>query len=1117
MFLRILKLGSVFCLILYVGIAVANLEQQLAEIFLGLPQVRAGLYVQVNCKNGRLLAELVRGKGNLAHGLALEQAVVNEAREYLREQKLYGQATIEKLTSTYLPYADNLVNLIIVSNTTEVLAAGISFQEILRVVCPEGVVILEGSFSEQQIEAALDGIRIEGHSFISGAGVWTKVIKSRPEGMAEWTHAGYDASNTAVSPDETLGPLSGLQWLAGPHTSFASKQGTIAAVTSKGRIFYVTRNDASSVTMSKEATRECLFLVARDAYNGLRLWSKPYSLGRVFRVPDVYNNSRMVASGERLYLILDNGDVVALEADTGNLVRTYEQRTSPAKIMVHNDRLIVVDNGLRVYDLETGAIKWQKALGIRDAVVGAGRIFALTHGGTLYFFNFETGREESPSVSVSGGNFFFYRAGVLVFARGAQSGSFDVYSSEDGAKLWDKTGIRDWPLRKGIYFADGLIWYYSGGYSIGCNPRSGVVERRIRSGLSHTCSRGLHLERYIIYHRPLHFIDRRTGELHEFPGNRGACIVDCVPANGLLYTMPTKCHCVDGLRGFLALSSFTRRNTLETPRLQKGSITIDNFPEDTPHKDGDWPGFRQDSHRSCYLKTKVSPFFQFLWEEQLSNSIFSKTLQSDWKSSPLGGDILTQPVIANGLVFVSLVYEHRIVALDIETREEKWSYTAGGLLDTPPTIYKGLCLFGSADGYVYCLLAETGQLVWKYRVAPFDIRIIAYGQIESKWPVVGGVVVENDVAYAIAGRSEPTDSGIYLQAINILTGDMLAEKRYNSGDRVCGMLVSNGLRVGPVNVRESDWMSLIGATGSTRLNYLRSLGCINRVLDREWEMPAAKERYRNRTHRQLREFLIRYGLLDKFSQAEGQIVTGCPNGEQAFAYQAIIPRPSNDPGWNGGYYSECKQGQLVGWKESGESWRIDLPEKYQIESMAFTDEVLFISGVCDMYQPEGKGFLWSVSTETGGVMDKVELTVAPVSDGLAIAGGKVFISTRDGKIICFKTTGTVIEAPKKEIIKSELYQSYPSISLTGCHIPYSVGGSKGASSEVIIRIYNILGKKIRELNLGLKPSGRYLSINRAAYWDGRDALGVKVSSGMYLCELVLDGKTVGVKKSLTLK
>ena len=64
-------------------------------------------------------------------------------------------------------------------------------------------------------------------------------------------------------------------------------------------------------------------------------------------------------------------------------------------------------------------------------------------------------------------------------------------------------------------------------------------------------------------------------------------------------------------------------------------------------------------------------------------------------------------------------------------------------------------LFGSADGYVYCLRASDGELVWRFRGAPRDERLVAFEQLESLWPVHGTVLVQDGAAYFAAGLSRP--------------------------------------------------------------------------------------------------------------------------------------------------------------------------------------------------------------------------------------------------------------------------------------------------------------------------------------------------------------------------
>jgi hypothetical protein len=44
--------------------------------------------------------------------------------------------------------------------------------------------------------------------------------------------------------------------------------------------------------------------------------------------------------------------------------------------------------------------------------------------------------------------------------------------------------------------------------------------------------------------------------------------------------------------------------------------------------------------------------------------------------------------------------------------------------------------------------------------------------------------------------------------------------------------------------------------------------------------------------------------------------------------------------------------------------------------------------------------LRAVSTADGSTLSELELEAIPVFDGLAAAGGKLFLSTRDGKLTC---------------------------------------------------------------------------------------------------------------------
>ena len=76
---------------------------------------------------------------------------------------------------------------------------------------------------------------------------------------------------------------------------------------------------------------------------------------------------------------------------------------------------------------------------------------------------------------------------------------------------------------------------------------------------------------------------------------------------------------------------------------------------------------------------------------------------------------------------------------------------------------------------------------------------------------------------------------------------------------------------------------------------------------------------------------------------------------------------------------------------------------------------------------------------------------------------------------------------------SHLYQNYPNPFNPETWIPYQLANP----AEVTIKIYDVKGQLIRILNLGQKSPGTYLSKERAAYWDGKNQKGERVSSGAY--------------------
>ncbi len=82
-------------------------------------------------------------------------------------------------------------------------------------------------------------------------------------------------------------------------------------------------------------------------------------------------------------------------------------------------------------------------------------------------------------------------------------------------------------------------------------------------------------------------------------------------------------------------------------------------------------------------------------------------------------------------------------------------------------------------------------------------------------------------------------------------------------------------------------------------------------------------------------------------------------------------------------------------------------------------------------------------------------------------------------------------------MQSQLLQNYPNPFNPETWIPYQLS----EDSRVSIKIYDTTGQLVRTLLVGHQAAGFYNSPERAAYWDGRNALGERVASGVYFYQL----------------
>ncbi len=136
-------------------------------------------------------------------------------------------------------------------------------------------------------------------------------------------------------------------------------------------------------------------------------------------------------------------------------------------------------------------------------------------------------------------------------------------------------------------------------------------------------------------------------------------------------------------------------------------------------------------------------------------------------------------------------------------------------------------------------------------------------------------------------------------------------------------------------------------------------------------------------------------------------------------------------------------------------------------------------------------------------------------DGKTIAS-----ASKDGSILLWDmslyitpSTPTAVQSAATRLpTQTALLANFPNPFNPDTYIPYQLH----APAHVRLSIYDIRGALVREIDLGYRAAGPYLTSTSAAHWDGRDQRGQRVSSGVYLYRLQA-GPLAQVRKMVLVK
>ena len=1041
----------------------ASEPQALAAQLVETGGCRGGLVVHLGCGDAAVTAALHTGDGYLVHGLDPDPENVNKAREHVRSLGLYGPVSVDGWDGNSLPYADNLVNLLVAEDLE-----GVSNEEVMRVLAPGGTACIRAD------------------------GQWTRSVKPWPEEIDQWTHHLHDAGNNAVAKDWVVGPPKHLQWTAGPRwaRSHGWTPSTSAMVSAGGRLFYICDETLTSVDAT---VPDKWVLTARDAFSGVLLWKRdvapwgsppfsgtlntgrPVTVGRFTMPPHV--GKRIVAVEDTVYVTLGaDAPLAALDAATGQTRQVYAETAHADEVLYTDGRLVVSLNQpgegserskekhVCALDPETGRVLWKKGpftgiwstrgqdpSGRLELAAGDGQVFLVTDdsiaslrldsGETAWRVDRPEPRESADRRIGFAGVFEFrlttmvYHDGVVLLAQPEPNaphtyhtmpGTLYAFDATSGRMMW-KHGYGGWGhcTPPDVFVIGDLVWTHehvpaefspapASGFRA-ANPAE--VDYAIQGLDLKTGQQRKHLLTKDVFNVGHHHRCYRNKITEQFlmASRRGVEFVDLASGENYLHHW-VRSGCLLGnlpANGLLYVAphpcgcyieaKLTGFNALAAGRkAESGKQKAEQAPR---LEKG--PAYGRSIQHSAFRIPHSADWPTYRHDGRRSGAAeaaVAAELHPVW-TSKIGGRS-SSVVVAENRVFVSDVDGHTVHALDAADGRCVWQYTVGARVDSPPTVCEGLAIFGSADGRAYCLRASDGALVWRFRAAPEELRVIAFDQLESAWPVAGSVLVHEDTCWLAAGRSSYLDGGIHVFALEPATGRVVQAQTVYSPDPETGKMPAGEAHTVPGLL--NDVLATDGSNVFIRqMNVSSSDDSAGRhlfttagYLDSSWF---------NRT------FWKVGGV-----QTSGVMVLG---EDVAYGVE-IYPGRSREtvfqPGAEG-YRLACYslsesaapsvagQAKRRGKGKPGRRviWQQQVP--IRITSMLRAADKLFVAGSPDVVDPEDPHGAWEgrkggvlavFDAASGEKLSEVKLDAPPVWDGMAAASQRLFVSMMDGNIVC---------------------------------------------------------------------------------------------------------------------
>jgi len=317
-------------------------------------------------------------------------------------------------------------------------------------------------------------------------------------------------------------------------------------------------------------------------------------------------------------------------------------------------------------------------------------------------------------------------------------------------------------------------------------------------------------------------------------------------------------------------------------------------------------------------------------------------------------------------------------------------------------------------------------MVWRFRAAPEDKRTVAFGQLESVWPVVGSVSVVDSTLYCVAGRSSYLDGGMILYRLDLMTGREIGRTSLYSRDPETGEQPDSLLEDVELPGALPDILVVDGES-----MFLR---------DKQFDLEGREKVADYRPH-----LYSSGGLLNPewwhrtiwiwgeraFGRASGWAIAGrfrpsgrllTTDGPLVYGYKFTDRNPRGRRSTRGKHALFCADKKVVKVDRRLKNNNVAVtnhmtPDKvviywskgldFAVRGMVKAGGLIIAAGPADAKEipfddPQHPATLAVFRVETGEILSKMAIPSQPVFDGMAAANGGIYLATRDGSVRCFR-------------------------------------------------------------------------------------------------------------------